>query len=160
MHSAIYSTLNGFFSFAGGEKTKKSCIGEAGRRDDGRGCWRGVGARARDGGGMAGGVPVVLMVCRGAATIKVYLCTAFDAVRGGGEGYFCTVPILHRRRRWIGSRWRDADGSQAVRLEEGRAAAAGRRYPPHDSEGWDDMSVLLAEIFFEFRVAPFRCVGR
>ena len=62
-----------------------------GRRDDGRGCWRGVGARARDGGGMAGGVPVVLMVCRGAATIKVCYYTAFEAESGGGDGYFCTV---------------------------------------------------------------------
>ena len=81
--------------------------------------------------------------------------------------YFCTVGRLHRRRRWIESRGRvqlvrlegggrDADGSQA----EGMAAADGRRYPPLDSEGRDDMSVWLAEIFFEFRVAPFRCVGR
>ena len=44
-----------------------------------------------DGGGAAGGVPVVLVVCYGAATIKVYLCTAFAAVRGGGMDYFCTV---------------------------------------------------------------------
>lgn len=77
------------------------------------------------------------------------------AVSGGGEGYFCTVATLHRRRRWIGSRGRvqlvrlegggrDADGSRA----EGLAAADGRRYPPLDSEGWDDMSVWLAEIFF------------
>lgn len=35
LHSAIYSTLTGFFVFAGREKTKKSCGGEAGRRDDG-----------------------------------------------------------------------------------------------------------------------------
>ena len=74
---------------------------------------------------------------------------------GGGKGYFCTVATLHRRRRWIGSLGRvqllrmegggrDADGSQA----EGRAAAVGRRYPPLDSEGWDDVSVWLAEIFF------------
>lgn len=81
-------------------------------------------------------MPVVLVVCYGAATIKVYLCTAFVAVSGGWEGYFCTVGRVHRRRRWIGSRGRvqlvrlegggrDADGSQA----EGMAAAAGRRYP-------------------------------
>ena len=90
-HGVIYGTFNGFFVFAGGEKTKKRGSGAAGRRDDGRGCWRGAGARARDGGGMAGGVPVVLMVCRGATTIKVCLCTDFEAVDGGGVGYFCTV---------------------------------------------------------------------
>lgn len=74
---------------------------------------------------------------------------------GGGEGYFCTVPTLHRRRRWIESRGRDADGIQAVTLEaaagsqaEGRAAAVGRRYPLSLRYGWDDMSVWLAEIFF------------
>ena len=148
LHGVIYSIFNGFFLFSGREKRKKSCGGEVGRRDDGQGCWRGAGARAREGGGMAGGVPVVLMVCRGAATIKVYLCTAFEAVRGGGESYYCTVPTLHRRRRWIRSQrrrgWRAAAGCQV----EGMAAAAGRRYPPLDSEGWDDMSVWLAEIFF------------
>ena len=32
LHSAIYSTLNGFFGFGGGEKTKKSCSVEAGGR--------------------------------------------------------------------------------------------------------------------------------
>ena len=58
--------------------------------------------------------------------------------------YFCTVPTLHRRRRWIWSRGRDADGSQAARLAGGLAGL----YPPLDSEGWDDMSVWLAEIFF------------
>ena len=112
-------------------------------------------SQGEEGGGMAGGVPVVLMVCRGAATIKVCNCTAFEAWIGGGEGYFCTVPTLHRRRRWIGSRGRDADGSQAEGMAatawsqaEGMAAAAGRRYPHLDSEGRDDMSVWLAEIFF------------
>ena len=95
------------------------------------------------------------MVVVGAATIKDCYYTAFEAVRGGGEGYFCTVPTLHRRRWWIGSRGqvqlvrldgggRDADGSQA----EGMAAADGRRYPPSLRYGWDDMSVWLAEIFF------------
>ena len=34
-HSAIYSTLKGFFLFTGGEKRKKRCGGEVGRRDDG-----------------------------------------------------------------------------------------------------------------------------
>lgn len=33
-HGVIYGTFNGFFVFAGGEKTKKSCGGEVGRRDD------------------------------------------------------------------------------------------------------------------------------
>lgn len=105
--------------------------------------------------GMLEAVPVVLVVCYGAATIKVCYCTAFDAGSGGREGYFCTDATLHRRRWWIGSRGRvqlvrlegggrDADGSQA----EGMAAAAGRLYPPIDSEGRDDMSVWLAEIFF------------
>lgn len=70
------------------------------------------------------------------------------AVRGGGMGYFCTDATLHRRRRWIRSRGRDADGSQAARLAGGLAAAAGRRYPPLVRYGWDDMSVWLAEIFF------------
>ena len=44
---------------------------------------------------------------------------------------------------------------EAVRLEGGgrvpggeAGGRAGRRYPPLDSEGWDDMSVWLAEIFF------------
>ena len=61
---------------------------------------------------------------------------------------------------------RDADGSQAEGMAatawsqaEGMAAADGRRYPPLHGYGWDDMSVWLAEIFFEFRVALFRCVG-
>lgn len=79
------------------------------------------------------------------------LCTAFEAVRGGVEGYFCTVPTLHRRRWWIGSRGR----VQLVRLEGGgrvpggeAGGRAGRVYPPIDSEGRDDMSVWLAEIFF------------
>lgn len=128
----------------------------AGSWSQGEGCRRMDG---EEGGGAAGGVPVVLVVCYGAATIKECLCTAFEAVRGGGEGYFCTVPTLHRRRRWIGSRGRGADGSQAVRLEgggrdadgsqaEGMAAAAGRRYPPSLRYGWNDMSVWLAEIFF------------
>ena len=105
------------------------------------GSWsQGEGWRRDAGGGAGGGC--------GAATIKVCLCTAFEAVDGGGEGYFCTVPILHRRRRWIGSRGRDADGSQAEGMAatawsqaEGMAASAGRRYPPLDSEGRDDMSV-------------------
>ena len=35
LHSAIYSTLNGFLGFGGGEKTKKRCGGAAGRRGDG-----------------------------------------------------------------------------------------------------------------------------
>ena len=106
LRSAIYSTYNGFFVFVEAEKTKKSCGGEVGRRDDGRGGWRGAGARAREGGGMAEGVPAVLVVCYGATTIKVCFCTAFEAVRGGGVDYFCTVPTLHRRQRWIGSRGR------------------------------------------------------
>ena len=55
--------------------------------DDGRG----AGARAREGGGMAEGVPAVLVVCYGATTIKVCKCTAFEAESGGGDGYFCTV---------------------------------------------------------------------
>ena len=98
---------------------------------------------------------MVLVVCYGAVTIKVYLCTAFEAGMGGGEGYFCTVPTLHRRRRWIGSLGRvqllrmegggsDADGSQA----EGMAGGMAGLYPPLDSEGRDDVSVWLAEIFF------------
>ena len=58
-----------------------------------------------DGGGRL--VVVVVRVCgaAGASTIKVCYCTAFVAVEGGGDGYFCTVPTLHRRR-WIGSRRR------------------------------------------------------
>ena len=138
--------------FGGGEKTKKRCGGEAGRRDDGGELVQAVRMMAA----------AWLEVCRwswwwwyGATTIKVCNYTAFEAVRGGGMDYFCTDATLHRRRRWIGSRGRvqlvrlegggrDADGSQA----EGMAAAAGRRYPPIDSEGWDDMSVWLAEIFF------------
>ena len=106
-------------------------------------------------------MPVVLVVCYGAATIKVCKYTAFVAVRGGGMDYFCSVPTLHRRRWWIGSRGRvqlvrpegggrDADGSQA----EGVAAAAGGAIPPHDSEGRDDMSVWLAEIFFRVSGRP------
>ena len=63
-----------------------------------------------DGGGAAGGVPVVLVVCYGVTTIKVCNYTVFVAVRGGREGYFCTVPILHRRRRWIGARGGEAGG--------------------------------------------------
>ena len=35
-------------------------------------------------------------------------------------------------------------GAQVVRLAGGLAVL----YPPIDSEGWDDMSVWLAEIFF------------
>ena len=46
---------------------------------------------------------VVLVVVVGALLIKVYDCTAFEAVRGGGEGYFCTVSFLHRLRAWIGT---------------------------------------------------------
>ena len=59
-------------------------------------------------GGRRAAVVLVVRVCGGcgAATIKVCNCTAFEAWIGGGEGYFCTVPTLHRRRRWIGSRRR------------------------------------------------------
>ena len=39
---------------------------------------------------------------------------------------------------------RDADGSQA----EGMAGGMAGLYPPLDSEGRDDVSVWLAEIFF------------
>ena len=67
-------------------------------------------SQGEEGGGMAGGVPVVLMVCRGVTTIKVYLCTVFEAVRGGGVGYFCTDATLHRRRRWIEAGGGDAGG--------------------------------------------------
>jgi len=35
LHSAIYSTLNGFLGFGGGKKTKKRCGGEVRRRGDG-----------------------------------------------------------------------------------------------------------------------------
>ena len=98
----LYIVLKTAFSFLWRQKKrKKRCGGEVGRRGDGRGAGPGG---EDDGGGMAGGVPVVLVVCCGAATIKVCNYTAFEAVRGGGEGYFCTVPTLHRRRRWIGSR--------------------------------------------------------
>ena len=70
-----------------------------------------------DGGGAAGGVPVVLVVCYGAATIKVCNCTAFVSVRGGREDYFCTVATLHRRRRWIVSGGGEAGGRrQGARL--------------------------------------------
>jgi len=89
----------------------------------------GTGARARDGGrggeddggGASGGVPVVLVVCYGVTTIKDCYYTAFGAMRGVGEGYFCTVPTLHRRRRWIGSRGR----VQLVRLEGGGRVPGG-----------------------------------
>ena len=76
-------------------------------------------------------------------------------VDGGGRDYFCTDATLHRRRRWIRSRGRDADGSQAATLEAAAwcqvvrlAGGLAGLYPPIDSEGWDDMSVWLAEIFF------------
>ena len=49
-----------------------------------------------DGGGL-------LVVVVGAATIKVCNYTAFEAVRGGGEGYFCTVGRLHRDGRGSGA---------------------------------------------------------
>lgn len=65
-----------------------------------------------EGGGMLEAVPVVLVVVVGAATIKVCICTAFDAVSCGGVGYFCTDAILHRRRRWIGSRGRVPMGAR------------------------------------------------
>lgn len=106
----IYGTFNGFLSFAGGKKTKKSCGGAAGRRDDG--------GEVEPGRGMAGEAARMaaagrLVVCRwswwcagGVTTIKVCYCTAFEAGSGGREGYFCTVATLHRRRRWIGSRGR------------------------------------------------------
>lgn len=95
------------------------------------------------------------MVCYGAATIKVYLCTAFAAVRGGGMDYFCTDATLHRRRWWIGSRGRvqlvrlegggrDADGSQA----EGVAAAAGGAIPPYRLRGQGRYVGLVSRNFF------------
>jgi hypothetical protein len=94
----VYGTFNGFFVFVRAEKTKKRCSEGARARDGGR-----AGEdRRRDAGGMAGGVPAVLVVVVGAFLIKVYDCTAFEAVRGGGGGYFCTVSFLHRRRAWIG----------------------------------------------------------
>ena len=98
---------------------------------------------------------MVLVVYYGAATIKVCLCTAFEAVRGGGMDYFCTVGRLHRRRRWIGNRGRvqlvrlegggrDADGSQT----EGRAAADGRAIPPYRLRGKGRYVGLVSRIFF------------
>ena len=63
-HGVIYSIFNGFFVFVEAEKTKKSCSGEVGRRGDGGGCWRGAGARARDGGGMLEAVPAAAVVQR------------------------------------------------------------------------------------------------
>ena len=56
--------LKRLFVFWRRRKTKKSCSGEAGRRDDGGGCWRGAVARARDGGGMLEAVPVAAVVQR------------------------------------------------------------------------------------------------
>ena len=88
LRSAIYSTYNGFFLFGGAEKTKKSCSGEAGRRDGWQlGVDDGGGASRRAAGRL---VVVVVRVC-GASTIKVCNCTAFMAWSGGGDGYFCTV---------------------------------------------------------------------
>lgn len=106
----LYMAVKTAFSFLQAEKNeKKDAAGRwgggmmAGRWSQGEG-WRRRGGE--EGGGMAGGVPAVLVVCRGATTIKVYLCTAFEVVRDGREGYFCTVATLHRRRRWIRSRRR------------------------------------------------------
>ena len=56
----------------------------------------------------------MLVVVVGAATIKVCFCTAFEAVSGGGDGYFCTVPTLHRRRRWIVAGGGEAGGGGMV----------------------------------------------
>ena len=61
----LYIALITAFSFLWRQKKrKKSCSGEAGRRDDGGGCWRGAVARARDGGGMLEAVPVAAVVQR------------------------------------------------------------------------------------------------
>ena len=93
-----------FFRFCGQRKNEKKDA--AGRRDG----WRmgeddGGGAAMRAAGRLVVLVVLVVRVC-GAATIKVCNCTAFDAVDGGGSGYFCTDASLHRRRRWIGCRRR------------------------------------------------------
>ena len=68
--------------------------------------------------------------------------------------YFCTDATLHRRRRWIMAGGGDAggrrQGAQVVRLAGGLAGL----YPHIDSEGWDDMSVWLAEIFFRVSGRP------
>ena len=104
----LYMALLMAFSLLQAEKKRKKVA--AGRwgvgmtaGDDGRG----AGARAREGGGRL--VVVVVRVC-GATTIKVCLCTAFVAVDCVGVGYFCTVPTLHRRRRWIVAGGGDAGG--------------------------------------------------
>lgn len=106
----LYMALLTAFYLLRAEKTKKSCGGAAGRRDDG--------GEVEPGRGMAGEAARMaaagrLVVCRwswlcagGVTTIKVCYCTAFEAGSGGREGYFCTVATLHRRRRWIGSRGR------------------------------------------------------
>ena len=114
LHSTIYSTLNGFFVFVGGEKTKKRCGGAAGRRGDGGEVEPGRGMAAGRMGMTAAGRPVVLVVCYGVTTIKVCYCTAFVAVSGGGMDYFCTVPTLHRRRRWIVAGGGEAGGGGMV----------------------------------------------
>ena len=113
-------------------------------------------------------MPVVLVVCHGATTIKDCYYTAFEAVIGGGEGYFCTDATLHRRRRWIGSRGRvqpvrmegggrDADGSQA----EGVAAAAGGAIPPYRLRGLGRYVGFVSRNFFlSFGSPSFRYVGR
>lgn len=79
---------------------------------------------------MVEGVPAFLMVCRGVMTIKVCLCTAFVAVDGGGDGYFCTVGRLHRCGG--GGSWPEVVTMEGggEKPEEGRSAAAGRLYPP------------------------------
>ena len=105
-HGVIYSTFNGFFLFAGREKTKKRCGGAVGRRDDDRGCWRGAGARAMDGGGMAGGVPVVLVVvpwCSDNQSISLHRFRGGEGRRGGLFLHRCNIApaaAVDRGRWW------------------------------------------------------------
>lgn len=66
------------------------------------------------------------MVVVGVTTIKDCYYTAFEAVRGGGVGYFCTVGRLHRRRRWIVAGGGDAGGRrQGARRRDARGLLAG-----------------------------------
>ena len=78
----LYMAILMLFRFYGRRKNEKRCGGEVGRRDDGRGCWRGAGARARDGGGMLEAVQAAAVVQR--------------------QSKFVIAPLL---RRWRAAVW-------------------------------------------------------
>lgn len=155
LHSAIYSTFNGFLSFAEAEITKKSCSGAAWRRGDGGEVEPGRGMAAGRVGMTAAGRLVVCrwswwwwlvqrqskiviapLLRRGSAAGRV-IFAPFRLCTGGGGGSGPEAVSLEGGGR-------DADGSQA----DGVAAADGRAIPPYQLRGQGRYVGLVSRNFF------------